>query len=319
MAGGTVTMQDFGPIFVGFSRVFTEAQKNIPTSEWMDIYNIESSDKMYETYLGLVGMGLPSRKAELERPRVDSPMMSYAVKFIHNTFALVTRMSKLAKMYDKSGQVARQLMPEVVRNFKILSEYQHAAIFNLGFTAQGYEPDGVSFFNTAHPLINGQAGGGPNTLLTSSNRSATDQALAVGSLFNMTTIMQRTLTESGKLDPRIPSRLVTGPGQQQLVSELLDSQLKPGQFPGGTQPNDININYKALTPKIWHYLDEITLPSAFYVGQSKEDTKLIHFDAEKLNDDMDYDKLARVFYWAAFAQWSYGFTDWRGWTGSRGA
>lgn len=319
MAGGTMIREDFGPLLTGIAQVVEEEMALVPTREWMRFFNVEGSDKIYELFLQLVGFGLPSRKASLERPIVDSPKLGFAVKFVHSTFAIMCRMSVELKMDDQTGRLVKAVPKMAKQGFGVLSEYQHADIFNLGFVTNGYEPDGVSLFNTAHPLVDGGSGGQATPAYTSSNRSATDAALSVSSLWNARVIGQRTLSNSGKLEPRTFNRLIVGPGQSQIAAELTRSILKPGQFAGGTQPNDININHGEWTTEIWNYLDETTLPGAWYVAQPKEQTGLVHYDREKLTDARDVDVLARVLYWAWFTRYSYGYHEWRAVYGSRGS
>lgn len=318
MAGGTMIREDFGPLLTGIAQVVEEAMGLRPKEEWKRFFNVETSDKIYELFIQLVGMGLPSRKASLERPIVDSPKLGYAVKFVHTTFAMMSRMSVELKMDDHTGRLIRAIPRMVKDGFEVLAEYQHADIFNLGFTVQGYEPDGVSLFNTAHPLIDGGSGGQSSPQYTTSNRSATDAALSGSSLWNSRVVMERTLSNSGKLEVRTPTRLIVGTGQSQLAAELTRSPLKPGNTVGSYQPNDINVNNGEWAVDIWHYLDDTTLPGAWYAAQPKEDTGLIHYDREKLTDARDVDILARVLYWAWFSRYSYGFHEFRGLYGSQG-
>lgn len=319
MAGGIITSSDFLPLMAdGLRMLYEEETEKYPLSQWMSIYNELDSERQFEVELGLIGMGLPSFKAELSRPRVDQPQLGRPVKYRNYTYALETGLSLEAKNDDRYGKLARMIVPEMTRNFKILKEYQAASLFVLGFNTQGYEPDGVSFFNTAHPLI---LGGGT----TSSNRNATDAALSVTALGNLRTILRKTRSESNKLQPLTANLLVVGPSNITLADEITKSSLKPGQFPGGTQPNDINVFQQSagtfpLTPITWDYLDETVNPGAYYLGpKDKAESRVKMYLREKLTPDTDYDKGARVLKFFMFTRYSLGFSDWRGWSGSRGS
>lgn len=309
MAGGTMQVKDFAPLlYAGLHTIFTEADDDeLALNEWQDIFTEMESKSLYEVMLGLIGADLPSRKAELEAPRPTSLRLGRGIKFINTTFAQEMRISKELQMNDQYKRIVREIIPEMRRNFKILKEYQAAAFFNLAFAVRGYEPDGVALFSTAHPLI----GGG-----TSSNRSATDAALSVTSLAAARATMENTLTESGKKTPIIPKTLVVTANQRQLAEELVYSPLKPGQFPGGTQPNDINYNYEKFDVKVWHYLDNQLTGNAWFLTGSKKSMKFIHFLREPLNDDYDVDKRVRAFNYLMFTMYSFGFRDWRGAYGS---
>lgn len=314
MAGGTMQRDDFGPLmFSTLTTIFGEELSKVVEGQWKWLFNELTSKRAYETELGLIGMGLPSRKAELEAPRPDSMRLGRPIKYINTTFAQETRLSKEARDDDQYGKLARMWMPEMTKNFGILKDYQGASFFDNGFTYQGYEPDGVALFSTAHPLLNPTT-----TASTSSNRSATDAALSVSALANARAIGRKTLTESGKKQPIIFTKLVVGPSQQQLAEELVYSPLKPGQFPGGTQPNDINYNYNKFDPMIWDYLDEDANPSAWYLAADKSQLKFKHYLREALNDDFDIDKRVRAFIYLMFTRYSMGFSDWRGTFASRG-
>ena len=313
MAGGTIGREDFRLLMAdGLNVIFDEAYEKIPAPQWSQFFKDEPSSKMYEVELGMVGMGLPGVKTELAAPRVDQPKMGRPVRYVHTTYGVETRLSVEAKDDDRYGKLARAIIPEMTRTFGILQEYQHASIFDLGFSAQGYEPDGVSLFNTAHPLV---AGG------TSSNRSATDAALSYTSLNAARVILRKTLTESRKLTPYTAHVLVVSPSNQTLAEELTLSTLKPGQFAGGTQPNDINAFNRTnpLKVVVWDYLDESVNPNGWYLMSEKDAIKLKHFTREKLNSESDYDKRVRALIFLMFARWSFGFSDWRGMYGSRGS
>jgi hypothetical protein len=320
MAGGTIARDDYRLLMAdGIQALFDENVEGIPDAQWSRIFKRETSDKLYEVRLGMVGMGLPTLKSELQSPRVDQPKQGRPVKYVHTTYAMETRLSVEAKNDDRYGKLSRMIVPEMTRNFSLLQEYQHADIFNLGFTTQGYEPDGVSLFNTAHPLVNGVIGG----VTTVSNRSSTDAALSITSLAAARTTLRKTRTESGKLTPLTAKYLVVGPSQLSLAEEIVRSTLKPGQFTGGTQPNDQNVfgpagNYH-LEIICWDYLDESLNPNAWFLLADTPSLKFMHFDREKLTSDTDIDKRIRAIIFLAFARYSFGFDDWRGAYASKGA
>lgn len=311
MAGGTISRHDFQQLMQdGLHHLFEEANDKIPDTQWDDMFRVMPSKRAFETALGLVGMGMPSLKHELEPPKADSPRQGRPVKFVHSTFAQKCLLSREAKDDDRYGKLAQMIVPEMRRNFHRLQEYTHISLLDLGWTTQGYEPDGVSLFNTAHPNVRG---GG-----TWSNRLATDTALSIEALKAIRVLGRKTKSESGKLTPITFRHLWVGPANEQLAHELVDSDLKPGQFAGGTAPNEKNFQKGRFQVHVLDYLDETTNPNAWFVSADKEETGFIHYTREKLNDDLDYDKQVRAFIYLMFERYSLGFTDPRGWAGSKG-
>lgn len=313
---GSVTRSDFAALMgpaAAIKVLYDDyTGTNVPLQQFRKIFNIESSDGAYETELGTVGIGQPALKRELEQVRFDKPKQGRPVTYINNTFALGVSISKEAVDDDRSKKLAQMMGPELGRVFKIEMEIQAAAIFGNAFTFQGYEPEKTPptpLVSTNHRLIRPSA-------LGASNSNQVQAALSYTALSTARQLGRRNLTESGKRDPIIYKYLVVAPGNQTLAETLVRSTLVPGQFTGGTQPNDVNVLGPQLEVVVLDYIPD---DGRWFMLTEKGMHKLKWFDREMPTSDTDYDKKIRAMLFLTFARWALGFSDYRGVLGSSGS
>lgn len=308
-----IQRSNFPSLMVDALNVLFEETMNMQGPEqFTQIYNVLDSKKMYETSVGMVGMGPVPVKPELNRVRFDAPRQGRPVTYVHSTFSLAVGISREAEEDDRSGQIARLMVPELAKSMRVTREQDAADIFNNSFTAMGYEPDGVSLINTAHPLLRPGFG-----VTTFSNRLGTDAVLSQTSLAAMRAILRRTVSESGKKSPVIGTFLVVPPELETTAEELTLSQMKPGQTSSG-DVNAINVfnrTYK-LRPVVLDYLNSTT---AWWLVAVKADHHLKWYNRVKPQFETDQeDWYADARMAKTRARWSRGFDDPRGIGGTDG-
>lgn len=312
-----ITRQDFDALMAKGSLdvLFEDALKNHPKQ--MDkLYRMETGEGAYHTELGLVGMGGPRLKAEMEPIKFDRPKQGRPITYIFNTWALGVALSRESRDDDRYKKIVGMVMPELARVFNVEREMQAADLFNFAFTVRGYEPEknpARPLVSTDHKLIR------PNYGFSSISNKVTG-ALSVTSLASLRVLARKNRNESGKLDPLTVKRIWVGPSNETLMDEILRSSLKPGQFVGGTQPNDLNVFGPNGTYRLDGMVyDWMTDDGRWFADCGNSTHKRKWFDREKLNTDTDYDKQARAYLYMAFARWTYGFSDWRETFGSEGS
>ena len=99
-------------------------------------------------------------------------------------------------------------------------EKKAASVLGNGFSSE-LSPDGVSLFNTAHPLSNGLYG-----VTTVSNRS--QLRLNATNLKARRSAMMKMVDEHGDLAPAYPDQLICTVDNQWDAQQLVQSQLEPG-------------------------------------------------------------------------------------------
>lgn len=298
----------------GLRLIFEETMNMSGPEEFTQLYHVEDSKKMFETNLGLVGMGPVPVKPELNRIRFDAPRQGRPVTYVHNTYSLAVGISREAEEDDRSGQIAKLLVPELAKSMRVTREMDAADLFNNAFTAQGYESDGKAMIATDHPLL--RPGFGSTVWV---NRPATDAVLDTTSLTAARATLRRTISESGKKSPIIGVYLVVPPELETKAEELTLSQLKPGQQGAGTHtPNDINVfnrTYK-LRPVVMNYLTSTT---AWFLVAAMGDHKLRFYNRVKPQfRSNEEDWFADALMAKVRSRWSRGFDDARGVYGTDG-
>ena len=172
-----------------------------------------------------------------------------------------------------------------------------AQLLNLGFSSM-QTADGVSIFNTSHPLL----GGG-----VYSNRLNPGSDLSITALQDIVLLYENMVNERG-LKMRLSPDTCWMPAELQfLAAEIFQSTLKP--FTGN---NEINTMQGRLEPKVLHFL---TNTRAWYVS-SKEHNKLkFKWRAKPVMDSSDDFETKGTKHSIMF-RIATGAFDWRGWAGS---
>src|SRR5580765_861769 len=219
--------------------------ENIP-EEYSSFTDVGTMDGMYEEYQDLAGLGVVRKKPEGEPITYDDPIQGGSIRAIAETFALgwiCTKEMLADDRYNKIKQVPKELTPSL----KHVVEQTAANLLNNGFsTVTGI--DGVSLFNSAHPLL----GGATQSNVHPSNSDFSQTALQDMLVMAETMVNHRGLKRYVKItDLFIPPQL------QWVARKVLQSEQE-----AGTANNDINVVKGAVNIHILHYL---TSPTAWYL------------------------------------------------------
>lgn len=207
--------------------------------EYDAIFNVQTSKKQSEKDSYETGFGPMPVKPEGTPAVYDSTMPGISVKYTHLTYALGYEITEEAIEDNLHTPETFSKLPEaLLGSAEETIEITAANVYNNGFTQNGF--DGVSLFNTAHPLI----GGG-----TQSNTLSTAADLSVTSLMAGITTFGKFLDERGLHKKLKPELLAVAVDNQFVAEELLKSEYKPY-----TGDNEINtIKSKELKFTVNHY------------------------------------------------------------------
>jgi phage major head subunit gpT-like protein len=220
-----------------------------------------------------------------------------------------------ATRYDKAYEVTWELMQDdqynvfrgngkgggaqkLAKGLRATEETAAANVISGGFANTGY--DGVSLFNSAHPLT--------DSVSTCSN--IITGGLDDENLKAALTMMRTQTDEAGVLIAAHADKLIVHPDWEFTARALIGSTLQ-----AGTNYNDkntlpslkviVNDYLAAGSDKPW-YIQDSSLDNLLFLW--REDPI---FDSEKIDNKMDY-----RFY--GYCRFAVGYVDWRGLVGSKG-
>jgi hypothetical protein len=182
-----------------------------------------------------------------------------------------------------------------------------AAVLNNGFNTSGsYNGgDGVSLFNTAHPLVSGGTNSNTQTTPTDLNETALENAVIQIAAWT---------DERGLLIAAQPRKLVVPPGNQFVATRLLETELRVS-----TADNDINaIKNNGSIPEGYTVNHFLTDPDAYFLTTDVPNG-MKHFVRTPLSTSMDGDFDTGNVRYKARERYSFGWSDPLGMWGSPGA
>lgn len=268
--------------------------------EFSSFLDVETSNKPYEEFQAMYGLGTVQIKREGTPIAYDDPGQGGSKRCIMDAYALgwICTAEMLADdQYGKIKQVPKELMPSLMYQVEVTA----ANLLNLGFTT-ATTVDGVSLFNTAHPLLGPQGG-------TQSNRHATNSPLSQTALQDMVVLAENFVNDRNLKRYLRPTKLHISPENQWIAKKILRSDAEPG-----TANNDVNVTKDLVDYQILHYLTSTT---AWYL--STEGTNYLKFywrkkPSQESADDFDTKGVKH----SIDARWASVAYQYFGWFGSTG-
>lgn len=307
----------------GLHSIFTDfLELQTRKTEYDKIFHIENSTSAYEDEAEFAGMGPMVEKPEGESIEYDVLIQGGSKRYIHSTFALGIRAS--FELYDDDQYGLIKKAPKALAQsaaFRI--EQDCFNIFNLGFTTVN-SIDGVSLFNSQHPLLGGAAatnrGPGVSSIISSvggaagtyPNRPNPAVDLSITSLQAAINHFERLTNAQGFPVALVPKYLLISPLNKWIAREILGSGYKPY-----TSDNEINaLIGEDLTYFVGHYLTD---DDAWFLLTDKDSHQLKFFWRKKLDEKYDDDFDTQSLKELAFMRFSVGVTSHLGTWGSPGA
>lgn len=291
------TRGQFGQLLApGLAEIMFEYLKEHP-EEYSQFLKVETTDSAYDEEQAMAGLGLAKKKLEGEGITYDDPIQGGSKRYIPDTYALGWQVT-MEMVQDEKYNIMRQVPSELMKSCRQTWESIGAAVLNGGFSSIT-TVDGVSLFNTAHPLL----GGG-----SYSNRLSPDADLSVTALQDVLILYENMVNERG-LKMRIEPKFLWLPAELQFIAaKILQSAYEPG-----TGNNDINSVQGRLTPAVLHYLTDT---SNWFVSSGNEHNRLKFKWRMKPQADTVDDFETKGSKHSVIFRCTAGATDWRGWVGS---
>lgn len=286
-------------------------------SQYEKFMNVESSDNAYEIDYHIAGTGPMPEMPEGTRPAADGLVQSGTKKYLHLPYGLISQVTRQLVEDDKYS-VINQIPKAHARSALYAREAVSASVLNLGGTLI-ITDDGVSLFNTAHPLPGGAeaTSTGPglanviNSTGTYPNRPTPDADLSFTSLQQAVNTGYRFVDGRGIPSMMRLNKLYIPPELIFTAREILGSGGKPY-----TADNELN----ALAGEniTFEHLNYLTSPSAWFLMTTKEGTGLKFYERVPIQAETDDDFQTQVLMFLSTQRFSAGASYWQGSYGSFG-
>jgi hypothetical protein len=275
--------------------------------EHKEIYETETSERSFEEETKLSGFSAAPVKNEGTAIAYDNAQEAWTARYNHQTIALGFSLTEEAVEDNLYDTLSARYTKALARAMAYTKQVKAAAVLNNGFNNGGsYDGgDGVSLFNTAHPLVSGG---------TNSNTQATPTDLNETALENAVIQIAAWTDERGLLIAAQPRKLVVPPGNQFVATRLLETELRVS-----TADNDINaIKNNGSIPEGYTVNHFLTDPDAYFLTTDVPNG-MKHFVRTPLSTSMDGDFDTGNVRYKARERYSFGWSDPLGMWGSPGA
>jgi hypothetical protein len=294
--------QLFKELLPGLNALFGLQYKQY-VEEHKEIYEIETSERSFEEEEKLAGFAAAPQKPEGESITYDNAQEVWTARYNHVTYAMGFSITEEAMEDNLYDSLAARYTKALARSMAYTVQVTSAGVLNNGFTTF-QSGDGVTLFNTSHPLAGGQ---------TISNTSATNADLNEAALEAAIIQIAGWTDERGLLIASKAKKLIIPPNLMFVATRLLQTELRTQ-----TGDNDISalVSMNAVPGgyKVNHYL---TNPLAWFIITDVPNG-FKFFQRTPLTTGSDSDFSTGNYRYRARQRFSVGISDYlQGW-GSQG-
>ena len=275
--------------------------------EHKEIYETESSERSFEEETKLSGFSAAPVKNEGGAISYDNAQEAWSTRYSHETIALGFSITEEAIEDNLYDSLSARYTKALARAMAYTKQVKAASVLNNGFNTSGsYNGgDGVSLFNTAHPLVSGG---------TNSNTAAVPVDLNETSLEAAVIQIAAWTDERGLLIAAKPKKLVVPPALMFVATRLLETKLRVG-----TTDNDISaINNNGTIPEGYTVNHFLTDTNGWFLTTDVPNG-LKHFERTPLQNSMDGDFDTGNVRYKSRERYSFGWSDPLGMWGSSGS
>jgi len=273
--------------------------------EHKEIYESEKSERSFEEETKLSGFSAAPVKNEGQAIAYDNAQEAFTARYNHETIALGFSITEEAIEDNLYDSLSARYTKALARAMAYTKQVKAASVINNGFNAAFPGGDGVSLFNTAHPLVSGG---------TNSNTPSTAADLNETSLENAVIQIAAWTDERGLLIAAKPRKLIIPPALMFVATRLLETSLRVG-----TTDNDINaLKNNGAIPEGYTVNHFLTDANGWYLTTDVPNG-LKHFERMPLTNSMDGDFDTGNVRYKARERYSFGWSDPLGIFGSPGS
>jgi len=308
-----MSRNNFPPLLApGLRHIFWHATDlKMREAQYEQFMNMDNSEDAYEIDYELSGTGPMPEMPEGTRPAYDGIVQGGTKKYLHLQYGLASQVTRQLVSDDKYG-IIKQIPKAHARGALYAREAVSASVLNLGGSLI-LTNDGVTLFNTAHPLLGGTqataTAPGVTNIINSAgtypNRPNPDVDLSFTSIQQRMNYFRR-MPDGRGIPVRVkPGHLVHPPELVYVVREILGSPGKPY-----TMDNELNAiqgdNLQGLE------LEYLTSASGWGLLAPKEGHQLKFYEREPIEAQTDDDFITQVLIFLSTQRFSAGATSWYG-------
>ena len=297
----TTLRANFGDLLTpGFRKIFDDNFKEVP-STMEKLFHVNTSDKDTEKDSAVTGFGYPVLTPEGGNTDYEDPIQMYDVTYTHVKYTKGFKVSR--EMWeDDLYNIIKKKPAALGRSFRRWQERSAALIFNRAFNSSYLGGDSQELISTVHPRADGGT--------AQSNASATGITLTEANLETAINAMRDQRDDKGMFIDVMPDTLLV-PIQLRKTARLITES----PYRQGTADNDSNI-YKGEFKVIdWLFMDG-SATQWFLIDSSQHELNWFWRVKPEFKQDDSFDTDMALY--KARARWSNGWSDWRGFWGSRG-
>ena len=268
------------------------------------IYDTESSERSFEEEVKLSGFAAAPVKAEGAAISYDSAQESFTARYQHETIALGFSITEEAMEDNLYDSLSARYTKALARAMAHTKQVKAASLLNNGFTTFN-SGDGVTLFNTAHPLVSGGTNANRPTVATDLNETSLEDAVINIAAYT---------DERGLLIAARPRKLIVPPSLMFVATRLMETDQRVG-----TADNDINaLRNNGSIPEGYSVNHFLTDNNAFFITTDVPNG-MKHFQRTAMETSMDGDFDTGNVRYKARERYSFGVSDPLGIYGSPGA
>lgn len=262
------------------------------------VFNVETSVRAFEETQRFAGLAPMDELGEGESVDFDKGIEGENKRFTHKKFGRGFRVTEEMLEDDLYGHI-RKLPAALGLSARQTIEVQAAALWNNGFvTASG--GDGLSLFNSVHPLLDGG---------TDSNLLATAADLTETSVKQALIEFKNGVDDRGIPLEHMPQRLIHPIELEFVAQEVLKTPLAVG-----SNENTINPIQNVVEPFLYKYLSD---PDAWFLQADVHDITFFWRRQLRFANMTEFHSGDEMF--KATMRFSLGHNEWRGVFGTPGA
>jgi len=268
------------------------------------IYDTESSERSFEEETKLSGFAAAPVKAEGSAIAYDTAQESFTARYSHETIALGFSITEEAMEDNLYDSLSARYTKALARAMAHTKQVKAASLLNNGFTTFN-SGDGVTLFNSSHPLVSGGVNANRPAVATDLNETSLEDAVINIAAYT---------DERGLLIAAKPRRLILPPSLMFVATRLLETEGRVG-----TADNDINaIRNNGSIPEGYSVNHYLTDNNAFFIITDVPNG-MKHFQRTAMETSMDGDFDTGNVRYKARERYSFGVSDPLGIYGSPGA
>ena len=273
--------------------------------EHKEIYETETSERSFEEETKLSGFSAAPVKNEGSAISYDNAQEAWTARYNHETIALGFSLTEEAIEDNLYDSLSARYTKALARAMAYTKQVKAAAVLNNGFSSAYVGGDGVSLFNSAHPLVSGGTNSNVPSTPADLNETSLEAAVIQISLWT---------DERGLLIAAKPKKLIVPTSLQFVATRLLETELRVG-----TTDNDINALKNNGSVAEGYTINHFLTDTNGWFLTTDVPNGMKHFVRTPLSQSMDGDFDTGNVRYKSRERYSFGWSDPLGMYGSAGA